>query len=65
MLETGTTLLFDGEYGASGGVPYYPTAQSGPPGFANPAPYSSHVYFPQPQQGQGRGGGGGYDGSYY
>ena len=63
MLETGTTLLFDGEYGASG-VPYYPTAQAGPPGFANPAPYSSHVYFPQPQQ-QGRGAGGGYDGSYY
>lgn len=70
MLETGSSLLFDGEY--SGGYPsaqpaygqYYP--QQGP---ANPyagavAPYASHVYMPQATGAgkgyDGAGGGGGY-----
>ena len=32
MLETGTTLLFDGEYGGQTSAPYYPSA---PPAFGN------------------------------
>ena len=68
MLETGSSLLFDGEYSsgypsaAPGYAPaYYP--QAGQP--SNPyagavAPYASHVYMPQ-QTGASKPGGYGYD----
>jgi hypothetical protein len=74
MLETGSSLLFDGEYGVGPGG--YPSAQPayGAPygqqqgGGANPysgavAPYAQHVYMPAAPGSAGKGGG--YDGGGY
>jgi hypothetical protein len=55
MVETGSSLLFDGEYGAPvGGQGFYPTGAGGG-GYGQPqqafagavAPYAQHVYYPQ------------------
>jgi hypothetical protein len=72
MVETGSSLLYDGEYGqgggGGGGAAYYPTPGYAPQGgaFAGAvAPYSQHVYYPQGGGGGGGGrGGGGYE-AYY
>jgi hypothetical protein len=65
MVETGSTLLYDGEYGQAGGGGggggggFYPTPGYAPQGaFAGAvAPYSQHVYYPQGGGGMARGGG--------
>lgn len=68
MIETGSSLLFDGEYGArpAGGSPAF--GYGGGAGYAQQgyapaygAPQYSQPYYPQP----GKGGYGGYEAQYY
>jgi hypothetical protein len=53
MVETGSSLLFDGEYGGGGHSAYDDGQQYGV------APYATQQYHPQTS---GYGGGGGYSG---
>ncbi len=62
MIETGSSLLFDGEYGHAAMAPA-PYAAGGYAGYApaGGAAYSQQPYYPQP----GKGGGYGYEAQYY
>jgi hypothetical protein len=62
MLETGSSLLFDGEYGAQGSG--YMGGDSG--AFSGAvAPYAQHVYYPQTNGYAQQRGGGGQNYGYY